>query len=197
MTTPTPRSITIPLALWVAAALAVGGAGWLRPLQPPAPQVLLLGLTAALLIVGRLIPGYRSWLQAVDVRVLVALHVTRVVGAYFLILYRRGELPYAFAVPGGWGDILVAVGAMALLLVGAPTTPARLWWYRAWNVLGLLDILFVVATAARLALADASSMQALLQLPLSVLPTFLVPLIIASHLWLFGRLRAAPAPADG
>jgi hypothetical protein len=65
-------------------------------------------------------------------------------------------------------------------------------------VLGLADILFVVATAARLALADPASMAALLRLPLSLLPTFLVPLIIASHVVLGVRLAltAGRAAAD-
>jgi hypothetical protein len=63
----------------------------------------------------------------------------------------------------------------------------------AWNVVGMLDIGFVVATAARLAAADPSSMRALLRLPLSLLPTFLVPLIIATHVWIFVRLRSAAA----
>jgi hypothetical protein len=51
----------------------------------------------------------------------------------------------------------------------------------------------VVVTAARLGLADPASMAALLRLPLSLLPTFLVPLIIASHVILGLRLwrRAA------
>ena len=52
----------------------------------------------------------------------------------------------------------------------------------------LADILFVVVTAARLGVADPESMAALLRLPLSLLPTFLVPLIIASHVVLGVRL---------
>jgi hypothetical protein len=53
----------------------------------------------------------------------------------------------------------------------------------------LADILYVVGTAARLAFADPASMSALLRLPLALLPTFLVPLIIASHVFIFSRLR--------
>jgi hypothetical protein len=60
--------------------------------------------------------------------------------------------------------------------------------YSIWNVIGLVDILFVVATAARLGLTAPESMRALLRLPLSLLPTWLVPLIIASHVLLGIRL---------
>ncbi len=195
MAEPTPRIVTVPLALWAATAVVAGGLGWLAGLRPPAPQLVLVTLTVGLLLLGRFVPVYRDWLGRVDPRVLVALHVTRFIGIYFLVLAGRGELPRAFAVPGGWGDIVVAAGAATLLVVGAPSTAGLTRWYRWWNVVGLVDILFVVATAARLALADPASMAALLRLPLSILVTFLVPLIIASHLWLFGRLRGAPPPA--
>jgi hypothetical protein len=57
-----------------------------------------------------------------------------------------------------------------------------------WNTLGMVDIVFVVLTAARLALAEPESMAALLRFPLNLVPMFLVPLIIASHVLLFVRL---------
>ena len=72
-----------------------------------------------------------------------------------------------------------------------PDTSGGRRLYLAWNVLGLLDILGVVGTAARLALAEPGSMRALLQLPLSLLLTFVVPIIIATHLVLLSRLTPA------
>lgn len=172
---------------WLALAALAGGAGLIARLRPPAPQVLLLALTALLLLAGRA-DRFQAWLTSLGWRPLVALHLSRFVGAYFLVLHQRGELPWAFAVPGGIGDIVVAALALGLLLAG-DRVAARPGLLLGWNVLGLVDILFVVATAARLALADPASMAALLRLPLSLLPTFLVPLIIATHVWLFAAAR--------
>ena len=62
-----------------------------------------------------------------------------------------------------------------------------------WNTLGLIDIIFVAFSALRFGLRDWQSMAALRALPLSLLPTFLVPLIIASHVLIFVRLRPAHA----
>ena len=63
-------------------------------------------------------------------------------------------------------------------------------------VLALLGGWLALALGAGLsgrvaALQPPASMAALLRLPLSLLPTFLVPLIIASHVQLFRRLRTA------
>lgn len=180
-------------AAWLAAAGLVGAAGWLSALRPPGPQLVLGGTTIGLLAAIRLWPPLRCFVETVDLRVLVAFHITRFVGFYFLVLHARGELPWAFAVPGGWGDNVVAATALALILLVRPDRPAGRLAYLAWNVLGLLDILAVVLTAARLAMADPGSMRPLLRLPLSLLLTFLVPVIIATHVSMLGRLRR-PAP---
>ena len=184
------RSGPYPLIgfVWLVAAVALGASGRLSELRPPAPQLVLVGLTLVLLLAGALVPGFRGWLAGLNLRQIVALHLTRFVGIYFLILYARGELPYAFAVPGGWGDIAIATGALALVLL-VPDLAAHRTWVLTWNLLGFIDIVYVVVTAARLVFANPDSMSALLRLPLSLLPTFLVPLIIASHVFLFWRLR--------
>jgi hypothetical protein len=174
--------------VWLVAAIGLGAAGYTASWRPPTPQLVLAGLTALLLAAVVVRPRFRRWLATLDLRWFVAVHLTRFVGFYFLLLYYRdAALPRAFAVPGGWGDIGVATLALALLIAGGPLD-ARPRLVGAWNALGLLDILFVVATAARLALADPDSMSALLRLPLSLLVTFLVPIIIADHVVVFWRI---------
>lgn len=191
---PTPLVIRISVWLWLIAALLVGRLQLLQRLPGPALPGLILLLTAGVLACYFKARVFRAWIDALDLRALVMFHVTRFVGIYFLLLSQRGELPYAFAVPGGWGDITVATLALFVSLL--PLTAARR--RRAitiWNVIGFLDILLVVATAARLGLEEMRPMHALTYLPLSLLPTFLVPLIIATHLMIFLRLRATTEPA--
>jgi len=168
--------------------LLVGRSGWFAALRPPAPQLVLAGLTIALLLAIRLWSPLGQFMATVDLRALVLFHLTRFVGFYFLALHARGDLPWAFAVPGGWGDNAVAATALLLVLLVRPDSPGGRRAYLAWNVLGLLDILGVVLTAARLALADPGSMRVLLRLPLSLLLTFVVPIIIATHVLMLARL---------
>jgi hypothetical protein len=175
-------------AVWLVAAIALGASGIPQRMQPPLPQLILLGLTGLLLLATFRLSRLRAWAYEIDARWLVALHLSRFVGFYFLALYGRGELPQAFAVTAGWGDNIVASLALLLLLLGPPTIKSRWPLYLIWNVIGLADILFVVASAARIGMTDPQSIRTLLKLPLSLLLTFLVPLIIASHIVLFARL---------
>jgi hypothetical protein len=174
-------SVLVGALIWLAAAVAIGASGVLQSLTPPAPQGVLLGLTALCASTTLCMASLRAWALQIDPRVLVAFHVTRFVGIYFLVLYARGELPYAFAVGGGWGDFAVAIAAVGLLTLGPPSPGWLHYAYAAWNVLGLADILFVVGTATRSAMTDAASMQPLQRLPLSLLLTFIVPIIIVTH----------------
>jgi hypothetical protein len=174
--------------LWLLLALAVGKFRLLAAVPAPLIPGTIFGLTAILLVLYWRSAKVIEPIRELDIRVLVLFHVTRLVGIYFLYLYSRGRLPFAFAVPGGWGDIAVAVMAFGVAAYPAPRV------IYIWNVLGLIDILLVVATAARLALQAPGSMSALTELPLSLLPTFLVPLIIFSHIVIFSRVRPQHQP---
>ena len=183
-----PVYLTI-IVLWFALSLMLARTGRLESLRPPAPQLVLSGLTIIVVTLTSKVRGLHAWLLDLDLRWLLSLHVTRLpIGVYFLTLARRGSLPAAFGVPAGWGDAVVGLLAIWLLASGAPEGLGRRGWYSGWNWLGLLDLVFVVVTAARLALADPDSMIGLQRLPLSLLPTFWVPILLASHIVLIRRL---------
>jgi len=183
-----PRIYLAVTALWFAAIAALAGTGRLATLRPPLPQAIIGALIVALIAAGAALPGFRVWLAGLNLRQIIALHVTRFVGVYFLVLLGRGTLPAAFALPAGWGDIAIAAAAVVLVLF-VPDLIGHRAMVMTWNLLGLADILFAVFTATRLAFADPASMSAMLTLPLALVPFFLVPIIIGSHLLLFVRLR--------
>lgn len=187
---PARNSMTVIVAVmvWLLAAVLAGVSGFISSLVPPFPQAVLLGLVIIQLLIFVLSPGFKSLCLSVDVRVLVFFHLTRFVGIYFLILYSEGRLPYDFAVPGGWGDIVAAAVAFILVILVKPARKTGWTLYLLWNLFGFVDILFVVLTAARLASSEPGSMTELLKFPLSLLLTFVVPVIIFTHAVIFIRL---------
>jgi hypothetical protein len=98
-------------------------------------------------------------------------------------------MPCGFARTAGWGDIVVA--GLAVAVVSAMRTEFAKKLLLTWNTLGLIDIILVVFNALRFGLQDWQAMHALRELPLSLLPTFLVPIIIALHVLIFVRLARA------
>ena len=173
------------LLVWFVLALTVSA--WrLKSATAPAIAIIVWSLTAIVLLLWWRCRAVRSWVDALPLRALIALHLCRFVGFYFLLLGNDGRLPRAFAFPASIGDIAVAFGALAL--VSSKLVRSR-WLVLAWNVVGLADIIAVVFNALRCGLRDWQSMAALRELPLGMLPTFFVPLILASHILLFVRLR--------
>lgn len=179
--------VSTSLTVWFWLAFAVGLTGAFENASAAVVALTVWGLTAFVLLATWIIRPVRHWALTVDLAWLIALHLTRFVGIYFLVLCRNNELSCGFAKPAGIGDILTAIGAMVLLVYGTTNRP----WpalILLWNIFGLVDIIFVVVNALRVGLTDYAGMVALRMLPLMLLPTFLVPLIIASHILIFVRL---------
>jgi hypothetical protein len=183
------RSVLMGAAIWIVIAVAVSLAGIPQKWTPPVPQIVVLLLTIALLSIGRLYAPFRAWIVTVDLRALVGIHVLRAVaGAAFLWAAAHGTLSSGFANMAGYGDIAVAIFALAAIVLVSPERSGAPLLYVIWNTLGLIDIMLVVITAARIAMADPPAMAQLLKPSFALIPLFLVPVVIASHIWIFVRL---------
>ena len=174
----------IPLLVWLIVALLLALTGTLHKV-PVSMPVVGVSLTAALLIVLALSAPVRQRALAGGPRPLVAFHLTRFVGFYFLWLSSLGVLARNFAVPAGWGDVIIAAWAAALLVMHDWSAREMRLAVLLWNAFGLFDILLVMALAARQASIDPGFRNGFASLPLSLLPTFIVPIVIASHVLLF------------
>ena len=184
----------VAMAVWLAIACAAGASGRAAALTPPQPQIVVAVLSVLLFLSGLIHPGLRAWLAEVNLRGFVAFHVTRFVGILFLILSARGQLSPEWAVPAGWGDIVVAATAL-LIVVLLPRPETRPNMLRLWNLIGLIDIVGVVVTAARIGLRDPAGLAPLLRFPMSLVPTFIVPVVFATHCWMALRLQPRSHPA--
>lgn len=174
------------LVVWLVAACAAIQAGLLQRVPPP---VVLLSLSVVATLASLVVPGVRDRVQELDSRLLLLPHLLRFVGAVFLVLVRRGVLAPEF-VSIGWGDLVAACGAVALIAAGAPLSrgDARWWAWLFWSIFGLADMAVLGVTAVRV-LATAPEKLALFRaLPFGLLPTFVVPLVISTHIVILSRL---------
>ena len=186
--TVSPRPALYGTLVWLAGATAIGLTGVLGT-QRFGPPLLALALTIAAVFVSSRVAVVRESVDSLPLQALVGIHAVRFIGIVFLILGARGELSPLFAERAGWGDVTTAAIAVVLVLIGLAKVPRSV--LLAWNTLGMLDLLVAVGTATFLvARGDVPGVQPLLSLPLILVPIFAVPLLFATHVALFRRLRA-------
>ena len=169
---------------WLFVAVLIGYSGILRTTRLPMPA-LGVAISIALVAVIAVSRHYRERALRAGVRPLVAVHLTRFGGIYVLMLANRGLLPRDFALAAGWGHIVVAVLAALVLLLVRPHTKAGRNTILAWNIIGVLGVVFIFAAAVRMARPDQILQAGFTSLPLSLLPTFLAPLIVVTHVLIF------------
>ena len=185
---PTAFLVRIFFWAWFGGAIAAGHFQILQRAPAVITPVATVGIALLLLVVYSRVSAVRRWLDTLDVRALVLIHVTRFTGIYLLMLHQRGVLPRGFAMPGGVTDIIVATMALPIALAPLPDQARR----RAvviWNVVGFLGLAIATIGLARIGLSHPTELRTLTYLPLSLLPTFLMPLLIATHVIIFDRIR--------
>jgi hypothetical protein len=195
--------IGVVLAVWFAAVFVLGAVGAIERPPGTAPIPILLGATVPLvvfLVAYWTSARFRAFILALNLPLAAAIQAWRAGGLAFLALYAHGVLPGLFAWPAGLGDIAIGVTApwVVLALIRRPgfvKSPT----FVVWNLLGILDLVVAITTGA-LGSALASSApgavttEPMAQLPLVLIPAYLVPLFVMLHLAsLFQARRRAPA----
>jgi uncharacterized membrane protein YeaQ/YmgE (transglycosylase-associated protein family) len=151
-----------------------------------APIVLFFGWFAAS-------PGFREFLLALNPRTLTLAHTWRVNGFIFLVLSAYGALPRLFALPAGLGDM--AIGITAPWIAAKFASPEHKGGFVFWQILGIVDLVSAVTlgTTARLIDPTGPGMGPMTVLPLSLIPTFFVPLLLILHVICIAQARRWPA----
>jgi len=184
MTNPRLRLVVL-LLLWGGAASAAGLFRLLVQLPPLLVPIIVAGLTIGFSWSLSRVRWLREAAAAVGVRAILAAHLVRFVGCYFLWLETQGRLPVEFAQRAGLGDIAAAGGALVLLFWPESKGYRRVVFW--WNLIGAADLLVAVGTGGWLNLVRPGSMIELSGLPLTLVPLWLVPVLLSSHVYLLRR----------
>jgi hypothetical protein len=192
--------VSAVLALWLGIVLLlgsqgafVGGAG-----SPPLP--IFFGLATPLALFFAAYFGwsaFREFILSADLRLVTAIQAWRWAGLGFLSHYAHGILPGLFAFPAGLGDMAIGVTApwilLGLIRDKSFVTSRR---YVIWNLLGILDLavavsMGVICSGFLRGITLNVTTGAMGQLPLVLIPAYMVPVFIMLHFTALTQARRA------
>lgn len=137
---------------------------------------------------------FKQLLRSIKLESLIALHVFRVLGVFFLLLYFYHLLPGNLAFSAGMGDIITAILALPVARMVSKGKPGSLKVASAWNILGALDIvtlLVIVAISSKNAIAttvDRKDME-MTMFPFVWFPAFAPATILFLHATIFRKIQ--------
>lgn len=202
--------VHVALALWLGLVFVLGARGAFVGSPGSPPLAIFLGLAIPLVIFFAAYFGwgaFRTFVLGADLRLVAAIQAWRWAGLGFLSLYAHGVLPGLFALPAGLGDMAIGVTApwIVLGLIHDPSfsTSRR---YRVWNILGIVDLAIAVSMGTISSgflqgLTGNVTTSAMAQLPLVLIPAYMVPLFIMLHVTALAQARqlarsGKPAPSS-
>ncbi len=185
------------LLAWFVLLIALGATGLFAITHGGTPAVgaavvlpVIVGLIAA-----RYSAAVRAFIAEVPLPWLAAIHIGRLFAIFFLMLYMLGQLPQTFALVAGWGDIAVAAAAPVVAWAIHRRTACWRGFALTWNTLGFADLVLAVTLGVGSAvdspvrfIYEAASSGTISSLPWLLIPGFMVPLYLLTHLAIFSRL---------
>jgi hypothetical protein len=197
-------AVAAVLAAWFFAAVAFAATGAVTTNGFGAAGV---GLTVVLPIIAIAIlaPRWsilRSALYGIPLPILIGVNAVRIFGYFFIIHYAAGRLPAPFAPSAGWGDVLVGFTAIPVAFFAARQMAGWRQLTFVWNLVGIVDLVLAIgfgvtsAFDSPLRIFSGGPDTALMaELPMFLIPGFLVPVFVLTHLAVFVRLRQVDAIA--
>lgn len=185
--------VFVGLALWLGIVSFLGFRGAFVGNVDSPPLPIFFGLVIPLTVFFMAYFGwsaFRAFVLGADLRLVSAIQAWRWGGLGFLSLYAHGALPGLFAFPAGLGDMAIGVAApwIVLKLVRQPSfaTSRR---FVIWNVLGIVDLIVAVSLGTLCSgffpgitkLVGNVTTGTMAQLPLILIPAYLVPFFIMLH----------------
>lgn len=184
------RAVTalgIALAIWFTVVVFLGASGFVHK----SPELLAATMIVPLLafaIAGWMLPSLQMAEQSVPLEALVLVSALRILCGTYLFEAGTG-LDGDWAVPAAIAGILLGLSAVPVGLFAVPASdPPRWFALFAWNLLGTVDAVVAPIAAIVLGFAARGSMLSLMQMPMFLLASFVLPLVLWTHVRIAARL---------
>jgi hypothetical protein len=188
------------LTAWFAVAVALAATG---AVSPAGLGTLGLGIAVLLPIVAIafLTPRLkilRSALYGIPLSVLIGVNALRIFGYFFIIHYDAGRLPAPFAPSAGWGDVLAGIFAIPVAILVARKAIGWRPIAFVWALFAITDLILAIGFGVTSAydsplriFTGGPDTVMMAELPMFLIPGFLVPVFILTHIAVFVRLMWA------
>ena len=160
------------------------------------PKVVVLAAIPLMIILFGIIGNtklFKTLLRSISLESLVTLHVFRLVGVFFIILYFYHLLPAKFAFSSGMGDMITALFALPVAKIVSKRKPWSIKAVYAWNIFGILDILtllvIAVIDAKNSIVTGAPGIREMTIFPFVWFPAFAPATILFLHTAIFRKLQ--------
>ena len=180
-------SLLFVLLAWLALANILGSANFFFANSFLVPLV-AFGIPY---IFAKTISGSQIYSKIADAlpnHFIIGIQLFRLLGIIFLWMYAAGSLPAAFALPAGYGDILIGLTAPIVAYLYFKKISQAKKLATLWNYVGILDLVIAMImgpitapTLVQLLSFDAPN-AAIISYPLVTVPTFAVPFSFVLHL---------------
>ena len=136
---------------------------------------------------------FKRILQAITLESLIRIHIFRLLGVFFIILYGYRLLPARFAFFAGLGDIITAIFALPVAWMVAARKPGWKTALYAWNIFGIMDVIDLLIVAV---ITGANgNLREIAIFPFVWFPAFAPATILFLHVAVFRKLRMhSPVP---
>lgn len=161
------------------------------------PRIFIFGTLPLAIILFGIIGNtglFKKLLRSITLESLIALHIFRVMGVFFIILYFYHLLPAGFAFSAAMGDIITAIFALP---VAKMVSKGKSWSIKVayvWNIFGILDIVNVMTIVTIIARRSAISgvpggLDEMTFFPFVWFPAFAPATILFLHTMIFRKLQ--------
>jgi hypothetical protein len=185
------------LPLWIVFQTILSIGGFYQETSSTPPRIVLFGVLPAVLLIIAYLAFFREFVDRLPLKLLTAIHIVRIpVELTLFWLFGAGMVPQIMTFEGANFDIASGILAIIVLFIAFRGEKVSRPVIIAFNIIGLI-LLSVIVTVA--ALSVQSPMQqmsfdqpnrAVLFFPYVFLPTIIVPIVLASHLFaLYKSLR--------
>ncbi|WP_316833590.1 hypothetical protein [Pedobacter nutrimenti] len=137
----------------------------------------------------------KTLLHSIKLESLIAIHIFRLVGVFFIILYGNHLLPAEFAFSAGLGDIITALLTLPVARMASKQKPGWKTAVYAWNIFGMLDIINLLVIAV---ITGANgNLREMAIFPFVWFPAFAPATILFLHTLVFRKLQQPKGDIHG